>query len=410
MECEQCGARRPRTGPCPECGAPAPGGYSSMRQWKDQSRTGKGPAVGGGRGSGANWGGASGARTNAPGRGSGTGWRAGRQEDQWDEGAGGYDYEDYEDNRPASRSGGRNRRPASDYQEVDLEQALVPAYGGDMMASAQGVGLPMTPGIPMSDEEERALGIRRPVYIPATGERRKRRLGSWRIISGVASIMLVCVVSCGLAGVFAHNQISSFFKGPVGSRASTAVVNLAGVPGTPIATPGPNKTISHVITAQGVDVGLNALNPTSHFLVGQIVYVVVSVRGIPKGQQHIVSIRWFLDGHDVQLPSDQNLKKPVTGDSNLFFALNYTAPGVGMAKVYLDRPNPDPNGDSDTDPYLGATIKFGVLMPQPTATPGSATGTPGKTPSPSKTPGTTPSPHGSTGNLPVAWRENPSYT
>ena len=47
MECDQCGARRPRSGPCPECGAPAPGTYSSMRQWRDQNRTGQGPAVGG---------------------------------------------------------------------------------------------------------------------------------------------------------------------------------------------------------------------------------------------------------------------------------------------------------------------------------------------------------------------------
>ena len=400
MECEQCGARRPRTGPCPECGAPAPGTYSSMRQWKDQSRTGKNPAVGGGRASGANWGG-SGTR----GTGSGTGWRAGRQNDEWD--AGGRAYDEYEDNRSSGRSGGRNRRGADEYEEVDLERALVPAYGGEMMPSGQGAGLPALPGAPASDEEERALGIRRPVYIPATGDRRKRKLGSWRVISGVASVMLVCVASCGLASVFAHNQISSFFKGPVGSHASTAVVNLSGVPVTPVATPGPNKSISHVVTAQGVDSGLNALNPTSHFLIGANVYVVVSVRGIPKGQQHVVSIRWYLDGHDVQLPTDEKLKQQVSGDSNIFFALNYTAPGIGMARVYFDRPNPDPNGDSDTDPYLGATIKFAVLMPQPTATPGSPTGSPSKTtPSPGKTPTT----HSSTGGLPVAWRDNPSFS
>lgn len=409
MECEQCGARRPRTGPCPECGAPAPGTYSSMRQWKDQSRTGKGPAVGGGRGSGADWGGSGSSGAGGRGRGSGTGWRAGRQDDEWDGGERGYD--DYEDNRPASRSGGRNRRPAADYEEVDLERALVPAYGGDMMPSGQGgVGLPMTPGMPASDEEERALGIRRPVYIPATGDRRKRKLGSWRVISGVASVMLVCVASCGLAGVFAHNQITGFFKGPVGIHSPTAVVNLAGVPATPVATPGPNKTVTHVVTAQGVDSGLNALNPTSHFLVGQNVYVVVSVRGIPKGQQHTVSIVWYLDGNDIQLADSSKLKQPVSGDSNIFFALNFTSPGTGMARVYFDRPNPDPNGNSDTDPYLGATIKFGVLMPQPTATPGSPSGTPGKTPSPNKTPGTTPSPHSSTGNPPVAWRDNPSFS
>src|SRR5215469_2679706 len=110
MECDQCGARRPRSGPCPECGAPAPGNYSSMRQWRDQSRSGQGPAVG--RGSGANWGGnaASSSRMRSP-------------RDGWDEGG-------YEEEPPARSSASNRRRP--NYDEVDLEQALVPSRG-DML-------------------------------------------------------------------------------------------------------------------------------------------------------------------------------------------------------------------------------------------------------------------------------------
>src|SRR5215469_1954185 len=141
MECDQCGARRPRTGPCPECGAPPPGTHSSMRQWRDQARTGKRPAVGG-RGSGANW-------------------RAGRQPDEWDNGDEYNQYGQYDEGPPSGRMSARQARPAQnyqDYEEVDLERALVPNYG-DLMPMAQSMGSVAIPGMPATDDEERALGI-----------------------------------------------------------------------------------------------------------------------------------------------------------------------------------------------------------------------------------------------------------
>ncbi len=183
MECDQCGARRPRSGPCPECGAPAPGTYSSMRQWKDQSRTGQGPAVG--RGSGSSW------------KGNASSSRLRNTRNGWDEGG-------YEEEPPARSSAGNRRRP--NYEDVDLERALVPS-ARDMMpmdpnaiGMAGGAGLPAIPGLPQTDEEERAIGIRRPVYIPATGEKRKKKLGTWRVLSGVVSVMLFCIVSCSRRG------------------------------------------------------------------------------------------------------------------------------------------------------------------------------------------------------------------
>src|SRR5690349_13549245 len=115
MQCDQCGARRPRSGPCPECGAPPPGTFSSMRQWRDQSRSGR-------RDSGANWGAGG----------------AGRSSSRWDEGEG---YDDYDD-RPASHSNPRNaapRRRTPDYEEVDLERALVPAHN-DMLPMDPAMG------------------------------------------------------------------------------------------------------------------------------------------------------------------------------------------------------------------------------------------------------------------------------
>ena len=95
-----------------------------------------------------------------------------------------------------------------------------------------GAGVPALPGMPQTDEEERAFGIRRPVYIPATGER-KRKLGTWRVTSGVLSVMLVCIASCALAGLLGRSTILGFLIGPVSSTATPVFVSTANVPVTP---------------------------------------------------------------------------------------------------------------------------------------------------------------------------------
>src|SRR5262249_49106123 len=200
MECDQCGARRPKTGPCPNCGAPPPGTFSSMRQWKNQSRSGEGPAK----------------------RGSGVGWRQGQG---WDEGG-------YEE-PPAGRSGGRNRRTGPSYDEMDLDRALVPAQP-DMLPMQMGTGMGVAvPGLPSTEEEERAMGIRRPVYIPATGER-KRKLGTWRVISGVLSVMLFCAASCAAAGVFGKGILANLVNNPTTRTPTPFAIDFSGVPVTPV--------------------------------------------------------------------------------------------------------------------------------------------------------------------------------
>ena len=196
-----------------------------MRQWRGDTQ---GPAEGSSAGRG--------------GRGSGTNLQRGG----WDEG--GYD------DPPPSRSGGRNRRGGrQDYDDVDLGQALVPVHDDllPMDPSSMGVGVPALPGMPQTDEEERALGIRRPVYIPATGER-KRKLGTWRVTSGVLSVMLVCVASCALAGLLGRNTILGFLVGPVHTTVTPIYVSTANIPVTPVATPGAQSTLaSNVVTGLG---------------------------------------------------------------------------------------------------------------------------------------------------------------
>lgn len=374
MECDQCGARRPRTGPCPECGAPPPGGHSSMRQWRDQARTGEGPAYGQARGSGANWTPAGGGGGRP--RGSGANWGAGGQ-NAWDEGDG-------YDEPPAGRSSNRNRRrSAADYEEVDLERALVPTRG-DMLPMDPSMAASGVPGMPTTDEEERALGIRRPAYIPATGEKRTRKLGTWRVVSGVLSVMLVCVASCGLAGLFGHNLFAQF-GGPITARLTPPAISTQGVPATPVSTAGLSaKFVTNAVTATYVDNRGFPVEPTSHFTVGSTVWVAVSVRNIPDGQAHTISVRWFLQGVQLDL-KNADTTQTVKKNAQVYFSLTYPSPGVGIAKIYFDRPSTD-TGDNPNDPALAQTIYFAVLEPSGTATPGTQT------------------PHASTGSSPVAWR------
>ena len=135
MICDQCGSERPRSGLCPECGAPPPGTYSSMREWKGRggpSESGRRPRSGG---SGNSW------RADASGRRARSGGNWGGSGDNWQD-------EGDHDQPPAGRSNRRNRRPADGYDEVDLDRALVPARNEMMAPIDGGAGLPALPGFP----------------------------------------------------------------------------------------------------------------------------------------------------------------------------------------------------------------------------------------------------------------------
>jgi hypothetical protein len=133
--------------------------------------------------------------------------------------------------------------------------------------------------------------------------------------------------------------------------------------------PGPKSRYFPIgVTSTGVDGTLNPVSVTSHFPAGEPVYVVVQVRGLPKGQRHIVSIRWFFQGVDLQ-PAGL-VSKTVTKDSNVAFSLAFPSAGAGMAKVYLDMPAGDVRDDPG-DPALAQTLTFSIEPhgPAPTPTP-----------------------------------------
>src|SRR5262249_32904025 len=248
-----------------------------------------------------------------------------------------------------------------------------------------------------------------PVYIPATGER-KRKFGTWRVISGVLSVMLFCAASCAAAGVFGKGILAGLTNNPLTRTPTPAAFDFTLVPATPVAPPGPTATfVKNVVTALNFDrVKKVPISPTSHFVVNTYVHVVATVRNIPKGETHTVSIRWFLQGQYLDLLGvSDDTTKTIKEDELIDFALLYPTPGKGMAKVYFDRSAND-KGDDPNDPSLAATIYFAVESPTPVPTPGTPTSgspTPGTPTSGSPTPGTpTPSPK-AVGCAPVALAE-----
>ncbi|HEV8191718.1 MAG TPA: hypothetical protein VGP82_09575, partial [Ktedonobacterales bacterium] len=318
-------------------------------------------------------------------RGSGDQW-AKRGGNDWDDDAG------YDEPQAPLRSSARNRRRAPEEDEIDLERALVPNNGEMMPMMQTGAGVPALPGFPETDEEERALGIRRPVYIPATGEKRKKKLSSWRVMSGVLSVMLICVASCALAGFVGRSQIERVFQKPIQVIPTAASYDFSKVPVTPVATKGPAANfIQSATTSHAVDKRYVPVDVTSHFHAGDTVYVVAFVRGLPKDQKHTLTVEWYLGTLKLELPGTAQTSVVVDGsknaDLNVAFALNYPTPGLGSAKVFWDV-DKVAKGQS-TDPSLALTIYFAVGTAVSTATPGKGTppaGTPTAAPAPTNTP------------------------
>jgi hypothetical protein len=376
MECDRCGAERPRTGPCPECGAPAPGPFGSSRgrsQAGGQSQPGGRSQPGGSFGSnprrqsGTNWGaGASGSGRGLLSRGGGQGGgQGGEQWGDWDDGPG-----------RGSRPGQRQSNPNWGYDQDNESRALAP-YGQPMPPAAEDE-IVSIPGFPMTDEEERLSGIRRPAFIPATEEKRKRKLSSWRIISGVLSIMLVCVASCAGVGFFGQQQVERFLPGPIKNIIEPPSVDISGIPTTPESTPGPAaKNVTGLVTAKSVDPSYNAIDPTSYFLVKSSVFAVITIVGVTQNQTNTLTCVWYLNNLNFNLHTGTSttIQPNKTTNFHGVCELPYNQIGIGMVRVYWNRPPSDTSEAAD-DPYLAQTIQFAVLNQLPTVTPASGTSTP----------------------------------
>jgi hypothetical protein len=188
-----------------------------------------------------------------------------------------------------------------------------------------------------------------------------RRDVSWgrRLIASSAIVVVVGLLAA-LFATFAHGRNDTHLTSG-GANSSPTAAALANTPG-PAA-----KYIVMVVTARAVDSNFTPIDITSHFPVGSQVHLVVQVRNIPVGERHTVSVRWFLNGTDMRVnggPGRTSVE--VTDNSNAHLALVYPDTGVGMAKIYWDRPASD-SSDSNSDPSLAQTISFTIEQPTPSA-------------------------------------------
>ena len=365
MECDRCGAERPRTGPCPECGAPAPLGSGRGRSQaggrSQPGSSGSNPR----RPSGTNWG-----ATSAPGRGllSRGPAQSGEQWGNWDDGP-----------RGSTRPGARQSSPNWNYDPDNDSRALVPQYGQPMPPAAEDEMVSI-PGFPQTDEEERLSGIRRPAYIPATEEKRKRKLSSWRIISGVLSIMVVCVASCAGVGFFGQQQIARLLPAPIKNILQPPSVDISQLGPSPVSTPGPAaKNITSLVTAKSVDSNYNAVDETSYFLVKSSVYAVITIVGVSQNQTNTLTCVWYLNDLNFNLHTGTTtvIQPNKTTNFHGVCELPYNQIGIGMVRVYWNRPASD-TSESASDPYLAQSIKFAVLnqLPATPTPPGKGSPTP----------------------------------
>ena len=394
MECDQCGAPRPRMGPCPECGAPPPRlgsrGAAGGSGARGRSQPGGGSS-GSRRTSGTNWGGGGGGGLLS--RDSGSRRRGQGSGDSWDD-----EYVDYGSPAPGRSGGGRFT--SGEYGGgVDPSRALVPQYDEVMPPSAEGGLMTGLPGFPQTDEEERAIGLRRPAYIPATEPKRKKKLSSARVLSGVLSILVVTVGVCGGLGFLGQQRLKQVFNGPLRNFIASPTVDLSQIPVTPVSTPGPAaKVVVSAVTAQAKDPNNNPIDVTSQFTVNSTVYVVVKILGASQTTSNKLTCRWFLNGVDYNLKQDTSttIAPSKASGYNGYCGLTYYQTGWGMVKVYWNKPDSD-SGDAPNDKYLAQTIKFGVFAKLPgTATPAGTVKPGSPTPSPTKKTGSV--------ALPVAWR------
>lgn len=361
MQCNSCGHDRPRSGNCPHCGAasagaPPQGSYSSLRGWKDRP-----PSSSGG----------SGERNSRPLR-DGPPPPPDRS----------YSGRQGPNDSFARRPGGPNQSYPSrrndsygrqdEYDEYGDDRSLMlPPDAGAIMPSMDDRNLPALP----NEDEERALGIRRPAFIPATDERKGQKPGRWRVISGVASVMFLCVAMCGLSGFLVQKNVLPGFSKIIGFRQQHAeTLPVVAIPTQYIAnnsvkTPGPTQTpIIQIGSYKAIIQTAKTVTPqqqASIFFVNDFVYVVLTTNTDVKAGDTI-SAKWFINNIDItsdviKTKKDCCLESITTNGIAIqaLFAIKPTDIGPGKIEVsYNDK--------------IAYTLLFYTTVPSVTPTPGAS--------------------------------------
>jgi hypothetical protein len=192
---------------------------------------------------------------------------------------------------------------------------------------------------------------------------KNQRLGR-ALVARIAAVVVVAL----LGGVLyaAHSAQGTRVAGGGGPGNKTVVVPTSTVlpQGNYSATPGPLANyIAELYTTGNYPSDGVPVTVKSHFVMGDWVYVVTKVHGLPNGT-HTISIKCYEDGTSTEVPLSIPTSQ-IASDQRVVFSLRMAVPFSNiayMARIYIDRPASDA-GDSPSDPYLAGTVVFVVEMP-----------------------------------------------
>jgi F0F1-type ATP synthase membrane subunit c/vacuolar-type H+-ATPase subunit K len=159
---------------------------------------------------------------------------------------------------------------------------------------------------------------------------------------------LFAAVLVGLAGC----GTGTIGEGTTGSAHSPA-------PGASAVTPGPQaRYLRNVVTARGVTKDNVPIDPTSTFQADMPIYLVCVVQGVTPGTSHRLTVRWYLQGQQLQVDGSYAYAT-LTQNGPISFSMTYPILGPGMARLYWDEPIAD-NSARPNESFLAQAIAFTV--------------------------------------------------
>lgn len=169
------------------------------------------------------------------------------------------------------------------------------------------------------------------VHVPPMYTKPRAIIPRYRVMSGLASLLIVFVMLCGGAVYYAQvsGKLGLLYQLWGDARPPNVAPNSA-LPNPPLMPEfGPAKAIiNSASTASKVDPNADvALQPSNVFVRGQTIYLVYSVHPKNKG---VVVLKWYTN--NVLYKSDTS---PSIADAkNGVFTMQYTAPVEGKVELY----------------------------------------------------------------------------
>ncbi len=184
----------------------------------------------------------------------------------------------------------------------------------------------MLPAIPETEE---------PVHIPAMYTKPRAIIPPYRAISGLISVIIVSLLLCTGAGIYAKETGKLSFLHVLYGDARPDDITTAQntVLPTPQAMPtfGPAaQTLNSAATALKIDTTTAQPQvPANQFKVGDTIFLTYSVHP-PNKSQGVVTARWYTNNNFYQVSTSTVIKDASSG----YFPIQYLQPAEGKVELY----------------------------------------------------------------------------